>query len=95
MAVKIDGAIQMVTQLSNNMGILRDTRVLEENGKVMHVNLLLQMADGRHIVINRYFIKSNLTCEELLEQAESGTIKRYALCVLFILSPREEDFDSD
>ena len=71
MAVKIDGAIQMVTQLSNNVGILRDT-----NGKVMHVNLLLQMADGRHIVVNRYFIKSNLTCEELLEQAETGTIKR-------------------
>ena len=67
MAVKIDGAIQMVTQLSNNVGILRDTRVLEENGKVMHVNLLLQMADGRHIVV---------TCEELLEQAETGTIKR-------------------
>ena len=76
MAVKIDGAIQMVTQLSNNVGILRDTRVPEENGKVMHVNLLLQMADGRHIVVNRYFIKSNLTCEELLEQAETGTIKR-------------------
>ena len=91
----MDGAIQMVTHLANNVGILHATRVLEENGKVMHVNLLLQMADGRHIVVNRYFIKSNLTYEELLEQAETGTIKRWGLDPCVMCSPREEDFDSD
>ena len=67
----------MITQISNNIGVLRDTRVLEENGRVMHVNLVLQMTSGQRVVVNRYFIKSNLTCEELLEQTDSTTVKRY------------------
>ena len=67
----------MITQISNNIGVLRDTRVLEENGRVMHVNLVLQMNSGQRVVVNRYFVKSNLTCEELLEQTDSTTVKRY------------------
>ena len=82
---KLDNAIQMVTHFSNNLGVLRDTRVLEENGRLMHVNLVLQMTAGQRVVVNRYFVKSNLSCEELLEQTDTGTVK----------SPREEEFDSD
>lgn len=67
----------MITQISNNIGVLRDTRVLEENGRVMHVNLVLQMTSGQRVVVNRYFVKSNLSCEELLEQTDSTTVKRY------------------
>lgn len=66
----------MTTHLSNNNGILVDTRSLEEGGKLMHVVLHLQMTDGRQVFINRYFIKSNLTCEELLEQNDSTATKR-------------------
>ena len=51
--------------------------MLEENGRVMHVNLVLQMNSGQRVVVNRYFVKSNLTCEELLEQTDSTTEKRY------------------
>lgn len=51
--------------------------MLEENGRVMHVNLVLQMASGQRVVVNRYFVKSNLTCEELLEQTDASTVKRY------------------
>ncbi|CBK23220.2 uncharacterized protein [Blastocystis hominis] len=74
---KQDNALIMITQISNNIGVLRDTRVLEENGRVMHVNLVLQMTSGQRVVVNRYFVKSNLSCEELLEQTDSTTVKRY------------------
>lgn len=66
----------MTTHLSNNSGVLYDTRVLENEGRVMHINLVLQLTDGRRVEINRYFVKSNLTCEELLEQNETGVTKR-------------------
>ena len=85
----------MVTQFSNNLGVLRDTRVLEENGRLMHVNLVLQMTAGQRVVVNRYFVKSNLSCEELLEQTDTGTVKRCFWRVVLIPSPREEEFDSD
>lgn len=66
----------MTTHLSNNSGVLYDTRVLENEGRVMHICLVLQLTDGRRVEINRYFVKSNLTCEELLEQNETGVTKR-------------------
>lgn len=66
----------MTTHLSNNSGVLYDIRVLENEGRVMHINLVLQLTDGRRVEINRYFVKSNLTCEELLEQNETGVTKR-------------------
>lgn len=66
----------MTTHLSNNSGVLYDTRVLENEGRVMHISLVLQLTDGRRVEINRYFVKSNLTCEELLEQNETGVTKR-------------------
>ena len=73
---KLDGAIQMVTHLSNNTGVLRDTRFLEDNGRVMHVKLFLQLTDGCHVVINRYFVKSHLSSDELLDQTDASTVKR-------------------
>ena len=66
----------MTTHLSNNSGVLYDIRVLENEGRVMHINLVLQLTDGRRVEVNRYFVKSNLTCEELLEQNETGVTKR-------------------
>lgn len=66
----------MTTHLSNNSGVLYDTRVLENDGRVMHINLVLMMTDGRRVEVNRFFIKSNLTCEELLEQNDTGVTKR-------------------
>ena len=66
----------MTTYLSNNVGVLYDTRSLENDGRLMHIHLVLQMTDGRHVEVNRYFIKSNLTCEELLEQTDTGVVKR-------------------
>ena len=67
----------MTTHLSNNNGVLVDTRTLEEGGKLMHIVLHLQMTDGRQVIINRYFVKSNLTCEELLEQNDAAPTKRW------------------
>lgn len=81
----MDNSIVMTTHLSNNNGVLVDTRTLEENGRLMHVILQLQLTDGRIVVINRYFMKSNLTCEELLEQNEVITTKRYMLLLVMFL----------
>lgn len=75
----------MTTHLSNNNGVLVDTRTLEEGGKLMHIVLHLQMTDGRQVFINRYFVKSNLTCEELLEQNDAVPTKRYASSLWFKL----------
>lgn len=85
----------MTTYLSNNVGVLYDTRNLENDGRYMHIHLVLQMTDGRIVEVNRYFIKSNLTCEELLEQTDTNVTKRYDLSFFVMLSPREEEFDSD
>ena len=82
---RTDNSVIMTTHLSNNNGVLVDTRTLEEGGKLMHVVLQLTLTDGRQVIINRFFLKSNLTCEELLEQNDIATTK----------SPREEEFDSD
>ncbi|KAK8818581.1 hypothetical protein WA538_003894 [Blastocystis sp. DL] len=82
---RTDNSVIMTTHLSNNNGVLVDTRTLEEGGKLMHVVLQLTLTDGRQVIINRFFLKSNLTCEELLEQNDITTTK----------SPREEEFDSD
>ena len=78
----MDSAIKMTTHLSNNAGVLYDTRVLENDGRVMHIHLLLQLTDGRRVEITRYFIKSNLSCEELLEQTDTTVSKRYFLYIL-------------
>ena len=80
----MDNSIVMTTHLSNNNGVLVDTRT-EEGGRLMHVVLQLQLTDGRIVVINRYFLKSNLTCEELLEQNEVVTTKRYVWLLLLLI----------
>lgn len=61
----------------------------------MHVVLQLTLNDGRQVIINRFFLKSNLTCEELLEQNDITTTKRYVCDDSSMCSPREEEFDSD
>ena len=61
----------------------------------MHVVLQLTLTDGRQVIINRFFLKSNLTCEELLEQNDITTTKRYVRECPSMCSPREEEFDSD
>ena len=81
----MDNSIVMTTHLSNNNGVLVDNRTLEEGGRLMHVVLQLQLTDGRIVVINRYFLKSNLTCEELLEQNEVVTTKRYVWLLLLLI----------
>ena len=81
----MDNSIVMTTHLSNNNGVLVDTRTLEEGGRLMDVVLQLQLTDGRIVVINRYFLKSNLTCEELLEQNEVVTTKRYVWLLLLLI----------
>ena len=92
---RTDNSVIMTTHLSNNNGVLVDTRTLEEGGKLMHVVLQLTLTDGRQVIINRFFLKSNLTCEELLEQNDIATTKRYVRECPSMCSPCEEEFDSD